>query len=279
MEEQIGDLPRFSPIIVYVLSFLRHHPLLSVSFIIGIFAWLRYAKAGWRTPDPHIWGGGGILLGCIVSSFFEAVYCEQYLTPILLCMALFVPFAYSEMVAGPKTIRLVRHLYVIIAFCILAVRLDGVADEFKLTPYNARGNTPTTNKIIGEVTMAPTGLNILNEYDDILGIIPRNETVVAPWPFHPLFRRDLTFQIFDDRPSLAGAFKENDPMKRTFAPETFNNALERNPPGLIVLQDMDGFYPPGWHQVATDFLMRHEDIYEKYATKLYQGYIRKDLLD
>ncbi|WP_152609901.1 hypothetical protein [Geobacter sp. OR-1] len=279
LDEQIGSSPMYSPVIVYVWTFLRHHLLLSFSYAVGIYAWLRYAVSGWRKPDPLIWGGGGILLGCFLATLFDAVYCEQYITPVLLCLALFVPVAYSETVSSQRTIRYARYLFVTIAFAILVARLDRVADEFHLTAYNARGNTATTRTIIGEVTMAPTGINILNEYDDLLALIPKDETVVAAWPFHPLFRRDAAFQIFDDRPSLSGAFQERDPLSRSFAPETFMNALEKSAPALIVPQNLDEFFPPGWDLVVQDFLSRHRHLYEEYATNMYKGYIRKDLLE
>lgn len=279
LDDHIGTSPLYSPVIFYVLNFLRHHLVLAISFLLGVSAWLRYAIKGWSKPDHIILGGGGILLGCIASTLFEAVYCEQYITPVILCLALFVPFVFSKDGSSPVTIRYMRLAFVAFMFFRLVIRLDRVADEFQLTPYNARGNTAISRKMLGEVIMAPTGINILNEYDDLLEVIPRNERVVAPWPFHPLFRRDLTFQIFDDRPSLSIGFSENDPLLMTFATDTFRHALEQNPPALIVLQGLDEFYPPGWDTVASDFLSRHEELYEKYSTKLYEGYLRKDLLE
>jgi hypothetical protein len=278
LDEQIGTSQLFSPVFVYVANFLRHHPVLSASYSLGILGWLRYTKYGWRKPDHQIWGGWGILSGCIFSTFFDAVYCEQYITPVLLCLALFVPFAFSDVVASAKIIRFTRLAFVVTAFFMLAVRLDGVADEFQLTPYNSRGNTPTSKKLLGEIVMAPTGINILNEYDDLLDIIPENEKVVAAWPYHPLFRRDLTFQIFDDRPSLSLGFLKNDPLLKTFSTGTFKVALEQSPPALIVLKNLDEFYPPGWDAVASEFLSSHRDLYIIYSTKLFEGYIRKDLL-
>jgi hypothetical protein len=279
LDEQIGSSPLFDPVFMYVASFLRYHPLLSASFLLGIVGWFRYSIKGWRKPDHYIFGGGGILLGCIVSTCFDAVYCEQYITPVLLCMTLFVPFAFSETVASEKTIRFTRLAFVVIAFLILIVRLDRVADEFQLTPYNSRGKTPTSEKLLGEIVMAPTGINILNEYDDLLGIIPENEKIVAAWPYHPLFRRDLTFQIFDDRPSLTIGLRKNGPIIKTFSAELFKTALEQNPPALIILKNLDQFYPPGWDKVASEYISSHQDLYETYSTRLFEGYIRKDLLE
>lgn len=279
LDKQIGDSQLFDPVFMYVASFLRYHPLLSFSFLIGIVGWIRYANKGWRQPDHYIWGGCGILLGCIVSTLFDAIYCEQYITPVLLCMSLFVPFAFSETVVSEKIIKFTRLTLVIITFVILIVRLDHVADEFQLTPYNSRGKTPTSEKLLGEILMAPTGINILNEYDDLLEIIPEDEKIVAAWPYHPLFRRDLTFQIFDDRPSLSIGLIKSGPIIKTFSADTFKMALEQNPPALIVLNNLDEFYPPGWDSVAAEFISRHNDLYEKYSTRIFEGFIRKGLLE
>lgn len=279
LDEQIGTSPLFSPVFIYVASFLRHHSVLSVSFLFGIVGWIRYSRTRWSMPDRHIWGGWGILTGCAISTLSDAVYCEQYITPVLLCIALFVPYAFSEMVSSAHTIRFMRLMFVAFMLYRLVFRLDRVADEFDLTPYNSRGNTATSRKLLGEITMAPTGINILNEYDDLLDIIPENEKVVAAWPFHPLFRRDLTFQIFDDRPSLSLGFLKNDPLMKTFAADTFKTALEQTPPALIVLKNLDEFYPPGWDRVAAEYISSHSYLYEKYSTRLFEGFIRKDLLE
>jgi hypothetical protein len=248
-----------------------------LSFILGFVGWFRYAlKKG--AVDQVTLGGGGILLGCLLSTLSDAVYCEQYIAPVILCSALFVPYAFSEGVSTPGLRRIMRTALVVAAFSIIAVRLDRVADEFELTPYNSRGDTQTSRKLLGNIAMAPTGINILNEYDDLLDIIPRNERVVAAWPFHPLFRRDLTFQMFDDRPSLSFGFPRNHSLMKTFSPEYFKQALEQSPPALIALNNLNENYPPGWDVVAAEFIDRHRDQYEKYSTRLYEGYIRKDLL-
>lgn len=279
LDQQLYGSQMFSPVIVYILMFLRYHPLMSLVFLLGLAGWGKYALYSGNKPDHYILGGGGILLGCLVSSLYKAVYCEQYITPIILSLALFVPFTFSSLFSSANGIRYARLALIVVLFGKLAVRLNGVADEFELTPYNSRGNTAMHRKMLGEIAMAPTGINILNEYDDLLDIIPEDDTVVAAWPYHPLFRHDLTFQIFDDRPSLANGFAADAPLQRTFAPETFREALERKPPALIVLDSLAEFYPPGWDAVAADFLARHQGMYQKYATRLYEGYLRKDLLE
>lgn len=278
LEEHVGNSPLYASVLSYLLSFFRYHPVLSFSFILGYLGWFRHAVKDRVTLDHVTLGGGGILLGCVLSTLSNAVYCEQYIAPFILCSALFVPFAFSEIVSTAGTRRIIRSALVVAAFSIIAVRLDHVADEFDFTPYNSRGDTQTSRKLLGKIAMAPTGINILNEYDDLLDIIPRNERVVAAWPFHPLFRRDLTFQVFDDRPSLSFGFDKDDPVMKTFSPEYFKQALEQSPPALIALNNLGEHYPPGWDAVAAEFIERHADLYEKYSTKLYEGYIRKDLL-
>lgn len=279
MDERLPDSPLFAPMINHAQIFLRHHPFLLTVYALGIAGWGRYVVKTWPRPDHYVWGGGGILLGCLLSTSVTTIYTEQYLTPLLLCLALFVPFIFSEVISSRNSIRYLRAVLVVIVFCMLVVRLDHVADEFQLTPSNSRGNTVIERTLLGEVIMAPTGINILNEYDRLLDIIPENETVVAAWPYQPIFRRDLTYQIYDDLPSLSMGLSQNTSLRKTFAPNTFRKALEKSPPALIILQGMDEYFPLGWDKVAADFIARSRDLYVTYTTLFLKAYIRKDLLD
>lgn len=47
---------------------------------------------------------------------------------------------------------------------------------------------------------------------------------------------------------------------------------------FIVLAGLDSHYPPGLKEVAEDYLERHKDRYELVTMKLFQGYLRCDLL-
>jgi hypothetical protein len=277
MSEKLPDSSLFSRVFFHVLFFLRHHPLLSGLFTLGILGWSRRTVSMWRKPDHYVWGGGGVLLGCLMATASTSMYTEQYLAPTLLCLALFVPFAFT-FISSTVTIRLTKLVAAVVVFCMLLVRLDRVADEFKLTPLDARADTAIERKLLEEVRMVPSGVNILKEYDELLDIVPRNEAVVAAWPYHPLFRRDLTFQIYDDLPSISFGFKNDDPLVQSFSAATFKEALEKRPPGLIILQGMDEFYPRGWDKVAQEFISRNGSLYKSYSAKLINGYVRRDLL-
>lgn len=274
----IGDSPLYAPVLVFLLSFLRFHPVLSMTFVLGLAGWVSYVLKNRNRMDQVMLGGGGILAGTVIGSFGHAVYCDQYLAPALFTLALFVPFAFTDLLTAPRLRSVMRASLVAIVCTIIVARLYYVADEFELTPYNSRGDTKTSRKLLGNIVMAPTGINILNEYDDLLDIIPPGERVVAAWPYHPLFRRDVTFHIFDDRPSLSCGFASDDPLMKTFSPEYFRGELEKSPPALIALGNLSENYPPGWDTVAQQFLDRHHEQYEPYKTRLYDGFIRKDLV-
>lgn len=253
----------------YVAEHLLLNPVLAVAIVLGFVGWLRHAR---REGSQVPWAGGGFLLGAVIASLTTRSFFEQYVTSVLLCLVLYVPYAFpvARSGMGLTTLRLVL---VFSALVTLTVHFRDAAMEFRKTPYNGRGDTPIHRRVLGSVAMSNPGISILADYDQILAMIPTNETVAAVWPRHPLFRRDVTFVTFDDVPTHALGLPLDDPLRRQFAPETFFLALERKPPAFIAPAGMEVNYPPGWQRVALDFLERHGDRYAAFAG----GYLRRDL--
>ena len=103
---------------------------------------------------------------------------------------------------------------------------------------------------------------------------------MAVWFHHPLFRRDLTPVTTDDRPSLSTFMDEADPTRKIFDREYFRMELEKRPPAFIDLFQLVQNYPPGWVEVAEEFLKRSEGLYVPVESPIIPGnffFIRKDL--
>jgi hypothetical protein len=156
--------------------------------------------------------------------------------------------------------------------------MESVAQRFEETPFNVRGVTATAKRLMGKIDMAPTGILILSDYDALLDLIPEDERVVAVWPFHPVFRRDQTAIALDERPSYFFALAPDDAYRRTFEPMYFRDSLEKAPPALISTSRMELNYPPGWKEATVDFLANHGDLYVLRRTRLFEFWIRRDLV-
>ena len=267
------NLPLLQPLIVSVMEFLIYNPVIGLSVALGVSGW---ARRSWRNADSTALGGGGILIGVLITSLMTKNNLSQYIAPQVLCLSLFAPFAFSlfKSDAAAKALSLTL---VAAALVTLSPRLGSVAAEFRETPLNARGVTPTLQRVLGRIVMGPIGIVALNDYDKLLKIIPKNERVVAVWPVHPIFRRDVTPIAFDEYPSYSVSLPADDRLKGFFDPEYFLQTLEKNPPAMISLERLEMNYPPGWKEVAGDFLDRHGDLYVTCETELFSFSIRKDL--
>jgi hypothetical protein len=264
------------PTLLYIWWFLVSNPVVGLAIVAGVAGW---ARQSWRGPKrAAACAGGGILLGTLLACLLVRSFLEQYITPVMLCLVMFVPFAFS-LFASAAASRLLRLLLVLGAGITLVVQLGVVAQEFQKTPWNARASTATSQRILHRVDAVPPCPAWLTEYAALLNYIPRNERVVAVWPFHPLFRRDLTMIVVDEIPSFATALPENDPLRRAFDPAVFREALEKSPPALIALFKLEQNYPPGWKAVAEDFLSRHQDLYVLLRIGSHKVSIRRDLVE
>jgi hypothetical protein len=157
-------------------------------------------------------------------------------------------------------------------------QLPSVAQEFVETPYNARGDSVRHRQNLGEISKGPPGVLALNAYAELLEILPKSETVVAVWPYHPIFRRHPGFVTFDVETPLASALPVGDPIRHEFEAARFREALEKRPPGFIITDKMEVNYPTGWKVQAEAFLKENAERYVLRKTRYYEGYIRRDLV-
>jgi hypothetical protein len=274
IHEHLGTGPFFTRTVFYVSDYYRDNILLAVVTILGITGWVFKV---WRERDPRLLAGCGVLCGTLASTAVITVFCEQYIAPVVLCLAMFAPFM-TFLPLLQANARSLRLLLVCAVLVVLIFRLASVAGEFKLTPFNSRGVTSTVQRKLEKIDMVLPVSHALEDYANLLEIIPKNGRVVAAWPYHPLLRRDLTFHAYDDRPSLSHAFETADPLLKTFSPGYFKATLEAAPPAMITIQGLDNYYPPGWGQVAEAFLEQNKALYALYPLKMFDAYIRKDLL-
>lgn len=264
----------FRPVALAIYEFLIRNWVAGVAIILGIAGW---ANRSWKKYDTQTLAGAGVLLGTLISSFLIKDIVSQYVAPRVLCMAFFTPFAYS-LSRHPAFVRILRLAMVVGALITVSGRIDDVAQRFEETPFNARGMTRTLKRAVGKVTMAPNGILMLADYDLLLEIIPRDERVVATWPFHPLFRRDQTIITFDERPSYYYALPPGDPLRYAFDPASFRMSLEQHPPAMIYLDRLEYNYPPGWKEVAQQYLSTHKGEYIYVHGRFDRYPVRRDLV-
>lgn len=259
-----GDTPLALP----VLEFLCSHPVYAAAVATGLWGWARRAR---RTVDAVTLAGAGVLLGLGLFCARMKFPLEQYQTPVYVSLALFAPFASFE--AGVRR-PWVRFGLSVAALVTVAFQFPAVAREFGSTSMNLRDAAST------RAAKGPPGVAALGDTGVLLRLIPPNESVVALWPHHPLFRRDVTGMAGDDRPSLADFLEPGDPLMRFFDPAVFREALERHPPALLDLGRLGINYPPGWDQVAGEFLAAHQELYVPLPSPYYPNYdifLRRDL--
>jgi tetratricopeptide (TPR) repeat protein len=238
--------------------FISHHWLLTAVLAAGVAGWLRHV---WCNPQYSVLPGAGVMLGVLVSTFalWRNLCLEQYMAPVLFCMSFFVPYAFPSPTAGSLWKWFPRLLIICSAITIF-LQIPAAARDFRETPHNARSSASIICQGKG-VQMSPPILSVLKFYESCLRFIPSGERVVAVWPYHPIFRRDLTWMTADDEPSFSRYLGPDDPELRNFAPEVFRDALERSPPAYIAPKDLGGNYPPGWQQVCDEFLIHHASSY------------------
>ncbi len=278
----LSGAPAFDPTLFYAGAFMLENPVAGIAMVLGISGWLAFA---WRSRSRLVLGGVGVLCGVMASALVTKSFKEEYLSPVLLCLAFFLPFAFVSLSFSPEVKRAARLLLAVGALVTLVAESGTVLREFGETPLNVRGATPTHLRLAGDigVVRVPSWPRFAAKYERLLELVPRNERVVAVWPIHPMFRRDATFITFDEIPSHSVALPEGDPLKRAFDPDLFKATLEAAPPALIALSWLEANYPPGWSRVAEKFLSSHEGVYsllkEEFSPGMGPVYIRKDLVN
>jgi tetratricopeptide (TPR) repeat protein len=266
-------------------TFVSRHLLLTVVLIAGVALWT--ARVG--RERPHEWLPGiGLLLGLAVFTLFawKNLSAEQYMTPMLLCAALFTPYCYP---ASPDYLRhekpgaqfLQWARWSLLGLFGVTVTADffRVAGEFRKAAWNVR-STASTGLAAGRLLVQPTLLTTLRFYNTCLQLIPEGERIVATGAYHPLFRRDLTWVTVDDRPTLSQFMSRDDRARAKYDPRAFRAALEKNPPAYIALHDLDSGYPPSWGEVCRDFLHRRASDYQTFEVDNFGNSVavRKDLV-
>lgn len=256
----------------FTFEHLTNNILLASVILTGISGWIYFSI---RSRTLAFLPATGILLGTLISSLMLRTFFEQYLTPILLCLAFFAPYILVS-IKSLLTTNIIKMGLISCTIIALLGNLRAATSEIKDTPYNGRGNTKMHQRLLGNVAMVPNGISKLSEYEYLLSVIPPSETVAAVWPNHPLLRRDPTFITFDDIASKTHAlgFRSTDPLLAQFNPETYRAAITKTPPAFISPTGMEVNYPPGWLQVTLEFLALNQHRYTPFA----DGYLRTDLL-
>jgi tetratricopeptide (TPR) repeat protein len=272
---QDRDLVR--PLGALALDFVSWHWLLTFVLLVGLVCWvIRRRREGLLSSLP----GAGIILGMAVFILlaWKNLRLEQYMTPMLFTAALFAPYGFPNRNAA-GALRWLRWLLLAGTALVVSAQLLKVPGEFRQAPYGAR-SAASLCLVPGQVSMQPPLLEYLSFYNSILEYVPRDERVVAIWPYHPLFRRDLTWVTNDDEPSFSRFMAPDDPALGNFETKLFSEALERNPPAMIALRGMDSNYPPGWEGVCADFLRRHLKSYAAFSvdTNDTRIMLRRDLV-
>lgn len=253
----------------YVVEHLINNPLLLLATTAGFAGIISLAL---KKTREYLYPCAGIVLGAIISALMMRSFLEQYVTPVLLCFALAVPFALRAFSAAlPR--QAFTALLALLTMVSLTMGLEHSLRQFSQTPYNARGNTSMHKRLLGDVAMVKPGISKLAEYDQLLSVIPESETVAAVWPFHPIFRRDVTFITVDDIPTHAQGLRADDPIRSRFNREFYRAALNENPPAYIAPMGMEVNYPPGWLEETMLFLEKYGAMYKEFSG----GYLRSDL--
>lgn len=251
------------------LGTLAQNPLWAVLGAAGLAGWVRQARASRNLA------GAGIAAGALASLLLVHTFLEQYILPVMLCVALFAPYA-ALLFSGPRARS--------IAFAVLAAglalttayRLAGALPELRETIGNTRN--PANTKRLGRMAVPPA-YKSLRATQRLLKIIPPGERVIATWEDHPVFRRDLTFMTADYVPSYADLLPPGDPVRRYFSTEYLREELEAHPPAMISLYRLDQNYPPGWQEVCREFLAEHAEEYGAMMLRDRPLFIRRDIVE
>lgn len=248
-----------------LFRFLINFPVPGLAIAAGLLSWAWYAR---RLRLRQCWGELGMLAGVLLFTLVTPHRYEQYLWPAVVCLLLFTPY----IVTVPFVPRADVAVSAVAAVCCIVVLYQAwqARDDFGRTPSCSRGFV-----VHGYTLPAWRHLHLLQQ---LLDIIPSNETVVAAWHHHPLFRTDLTYVTQDERPSKQDFLPASDPRRRAFEPQTLVQALRQRPPAYISLYQSTVNQPPGWFEALTNFLHAPSVPYADIASPYGPMFIRRDLL-
>ncbi len=253
-----------------LFSFLARHFPIGLLILGGLIGW---GVNGFRKGGVVAWTGSGVLIGVVLSLFSLETFLEQYFAPPLLCLALFVPYLFlsCRQFWWRGLLTLVLLLAVLQADYVQFRLRTGELEETTKAYFD-----PATESFrgAGKIKTPPT-IEVLANMKRILELIPEDEKVVAAGVYHPIFRRDLTFVTYDERPSFNIILPSTHVFNR---PEYFAEALENDPPAYVCLFKLDDNYPVGWQDVGRDFLWRRRDLYQTREINGIPVFVRRDLI-
>jgi len=254
--------------------FLLRHWFIGLLILGSIGAWI---LTSFRPVKIVAWVGLGLLAGIALSLITLKTFLEQYLTPVMICLALFVPYLYLLV----KRFRWHKLLTLILLVATIGSGIRQVnlrRDELLSTAKTFRNPATESFRGIAEIRTGPA-IEALYNMQKILELIPENERIVAMWNYHPIFRFDQTFITYDVRPSFIQLINPSDKVYQYFQPEYFAKELKNHPPAYICLFKLKDNYPPGWLETCIDFLRRNRTDYVEINIGGVPVYVRCDLLE
>ncbi len=250
-----------------VLQVLWQNHLLMLLLAGGIAGWVRHAlSVSWTETAA----GNGVLFGCLVFLSVLNSNFDQYVAPILMCLAFFVPYA-SKLSESEPARSYATPVLAIAVFSTVCFTLPAAATELKATPIDSRSATQNDG------TWGLPAVDDLSARQQLLQLIPPDETVVAVWRYAPLYRRDLTFVTADEIQSFSLQMDRDAPERRYFETSYLREKLEERPPAMISLFQLELNYPPGWSDVIREFIVRHKGLYRELEGFSTVVYLRSDL--
>lgn len=254
----------------FLIKRLLNKPLFEVVIALGLLGWVLRSR---RRIDQITLSGAGILIGLVLFFFTVCLPLEQYQMPVYLSLGMFAPFAFTAFGNG-LTVKTLRTCVLAAVFIFSANQFPALLQEFTGTSiYMRDASNPRGAK-------GPPAVKALSEMDQMLGVIPREDKIVALWFNNPMLRKDLTGITWDERPSYSEALSNKDPNAAFFDPKAYWSALVRHKPALIALDLLESNYPPLWHELTVEFLKRNEASYVKVPSRVKPDsffYLRRDL--
>lgn len=255
-------------------SFLIHRlmdkPVYIAVIVLGLLGWVLRSR---RMVDQTTLSGAGILLGLILFFITICLPLEQYQMPVYLSLAMFAPFTF-EYLGDKLWVKILRNGMFVVVFFVVANKYPPLVKEFMGTSVYTRDANNT------RLPKGPTALQSLAGIDQLLRVIPKDEKVVALWLNSPLFRKDLAGVTWDERPSYTEFLSKDNPNAAFFDPKNYQAALASHMPALIDLGLLESNYPPQWHDITVEFLVRNKASYVYLPSKVVPGtfyYLRSDL--